>query len=236
MHGEVQEEVIPLRHVRGLDPARRSWLAWSLAAWGAVLLPACGRRPAVRATPVPAGAPVLALGDSLTFGTGAPPVASYPAQLAGLTPWRIVNAGVPGHTAAQALERLPALLQQHAPQLVIVSIGGNDFLRRMDETATRNHIRRIVERSREAGAQVLLVAVPRLNLIAAATGALSDHPLYAEIATEMGVALHAEGWSSVLGDERLRSDAIHANAQGYAQFAEGLAATARAVGLLSSAA
>lgn len=54
---------------------------------------------------------MLALGDSLTFGTGAAPDASYPAVLAGLTGWRIVNAGVPGDTAAQALERLPESLR-----------------------------------------------------------------------------------------------------------------------------
>ena len=66
---------------------------------------------------MPPGAVVLALGDSLTFGTGAPPEAAYPAELARLTGWDVVNAGVPGNTSAQARERLPALLETAGAQL-----------------------------------------------------------------------------------------------------------------------
>ena len=92
---------------------RRSVLA-ALCALAAVGLAGCGRR-AIKAQPVPAGASVLALGDSLTFGTGATPDTAYPAVLATLTGWAVVNAGVPGDTAAQAVARLPALLQEHKP-------------------------------------------------------------------------------------------------------------------------
>lgn len=195
------------------------------------LLAACGKKaPAVRGTAVPAGATVLALGDSLTFGTGATPDTAYPAVLATLTGWSVVNAGIPGHTSAQALERLPALLAEHRPALVIVSIGGNDLLRRQDENALRDNLRRTLAAVREAGAQALLVAVPRPTLAARVTGALDDHPLYAEVAGEAAVPLHAEGWSAVLADERLRSDAIHANAAGYETFARGLLGTLQKAG------
>lgn len=187
----------------------------------------------MRGTPVPAGATVLALGDSITHGTGAPPGAAYPAVLASLTGWNVVNAGVPGHTSAQALQRLPGLLAEHRPALVIVSIGGNDLLRRQDETALRDNLRRILAAVREAGAQALLVAVPRPTLAARITGSLDDHPLYAEIAAEAAVPLHAAGWSAVLADERLKSDAIHGNAAGYETFARGLLGTLQAAGLLA---
>ncbi|RRD58176.1 arylesterase [Comamonadaceae bacterium OH2545_COT-014] len=193
------------------------------------LLSAC-RRPAA-AQPVPAGATVLALGDSLTHGTGAPAGSDYPSVLASLTGWRLINAGIPGDTSTQALERLPALLQAHRPALVIVSIGGNDFLRRQPEAATRANLRAICQQALQAGAQVLIVAVPRLSL-AAALGQLSDHPLYAETARELKLPLLRDGWSNVLAQPGLRSDAVHANAQGYAQFARHLHATAVAVGLL----
>lgn len=201
---------------------RRAWLA--LAA--AVALAACGKKaPVARGSAVPAGATVLALGDSLTFGTGASPETAYPSVLARLSGWNVVNAGVPGHTSAQALERLPALLAEHQPALVIVSIGGNDLLRRQDENALRDNLRRTLAAVREAGAQALLVAVPRPTLAARVTGSLDDHPLYAEIATEAAVPLHAGGWSAVLADDRLKSDAIHANAAGYEAFAQGLVRT-----------
>jgi lysophospholipase L1-like esterase len=201
-----------------------------LAAWALV---GCGKKPGrPTATPVPPGATVLALGDSLTFGTGAAPDAAYPAVLATLTGWTVVNAGIAGHTSAQALARLPGLLAEHRPALVIVSIGGNDLLRRQDEAALRDNLRRTLAAVREAGAQALLVAVPRPTLAARVTGSLDDHPLYAEVAREAAVPLHAEGWSTVLADERLKSDAIHGNAAGYEAFARSLFDTLQATGFI----
>ncbi|MCG3189973.1 MAG: hypothetical protein LKCHEGNO_02524 [Burkholderiaceae bacterium] len=196
---------------------RRVALA-GVALFVAALFGACSKRP-VRGHPVRADAPVLALGDSLTFGSGATPETSYPAVLAGLTGWQVFNAGVPGDTSAQALQRLPGLLQEHRPALVLVSIGGNDLLRRLPEADTRANVRRICELARERGAQVLLLAVPRPSVAAAFTGSLSDHPMYAEIAAELQLPLQAGGWAGVLADESLRSDQIHANARGYAQMA-----------------
>lgn len=206
---------------------RRVLLALSAAVW----LTACGNEP--KGMALAPGATVLALGDSITFGTGAPPEASYPAVLAQLTGWNVVNAGVPGNVSAQALERQPGLLQQHAPALVLLSIGGNDFLRQMPEAQTREHIRQTVAQARAAGAQVLLVAVPRPSAASALIGSLSDHPMYEDLARELGLPLHAKGWSRVLSDASLRSDAIHANAAGYETFARGLADTLRERGLLA---
>lgn len=200
---------------------RRALLAaLTLAATG------CGRKPP-SATALPRDSVVLALGDSITHGTGAEPAAAYPARLAALTGWRVVNGGVPGDTAAQALERLPALLAEHRPALVIVSLGGNDFLRRIAATDTEAALRQVVALARDAGAQVLLVGVPQPSIGAAIGTGLSDHPLYERLADELALPLHAGGWSGVLGDAALKSDQIHANAEGYRVFAEGLAATLR---------
>ena len=200
-----------------------------LLAGGAVLA-GCGKRQPAALQALPAGSVVLALGDSITHGTGAAPEASYPVQLAQLTGWNVINAGVPGDTSAQALARLPALLAEHQPALVIVSLGGNDFLRRLPEADTAAHLRRTVTVAREAGAQVLLVAVPRPTLAAAVGAGLSDHPLYEKLAAELSLPLHAGGWAHVLGDEKFKSDQIHANAAGYRAFAEGLVTTLRATG------
>ena len=199
-----------------------------------MLLPltGCGRK-GVRAKPVPPDATVLALGDSLTSGVGASTDTAYPAVLQKLTGWKVVNGGVSGDTSAQALERLPDLLRQHQPALVIVGIGGNDFLRRQSASATRDNIRGICTQARASGAQVLLVAVPELSVLAASTGLLSDHAMYEEIASELKIPLHRRGWSTVLADAGLRSDAIHANAKGYERFAQGLVETLRSSGLLA---
>ena len=218
--------------MRAVTSVTRRGFAVRVAGAGllAAALAGCGRDKKT-AQPVPPGSTVLALGDSLTFGTGASAETSYPTVLAGLTGWNVVNAGVSGDTSAQALARLPALLAEHHPKLVIVSIGGNDFLRKLPESDTHAHVHAICKQSLDAGAQVLLVAVPQVSL-AAALGQMSDHPLYADIAAELNVPLQREGWSKVLGDSKLRSDAVHANAQGYVQFAHSLHSTAVAAGLL----
>ena len=195
-----------------------------------VTLAGCGRDKKT-AQPVPPGSTVLALGDSLTFGTGASAETSYPTVLAGLTGWNVVNAGVPGDTSAQALARLPALLAEHQPKLVIVSIGGNDFLRKLPESDTRAHVHAICKQSLDAGAQVLLVAVPRAT-VAAALGQMTDHALYAEVSKDLKIPLQREAWGEVLAQPDLRADAVHANARGYAQFARSVQGTAAAVGLL----
>jgi acyl-CoA thioesterase I len=83
-----------------------------------------------------------------------------------------------------------------------------------------------------AGAQVLLVSIPEFSAVAAATRSLSDHAMYEELGKELKVPVHAKGWSAVLSDPALRADPIHANARGYAEFAQGLAKTARGNGLL----
>ncbi len=219
------------RYVAGGQLTRRQGLV-ALAAGLAPGLWACSRQP-IHGRPVAAGATVLALGDSLTHGTGATPEASFPSVLAGLTGWAVVNAGVPGDTAALALERAGPLLQSHQPALVLLCIGGNDLLRRMDDATTRSHIQRTVVLAQAAGAQVLLIAVPRPTLAARFTGNLTDHPMYGDLAETLRVPLHRQGWAEVLADERLRADAIHANAEGYAAFARGLLATLRATGLFA---
>ena len=207
-------------------PIRRRLLLASLCA---AALAACRRKPKLAG--LPAGAAVVALGDSLTWGTGATQDASYPAVLARLTGWQVVNAGVPGDTSAGALARLPALLRDHAPRLVIVGIGGNDFLRRLPAAQTRANVGDICRQAASGGAQVLLVGIPELSALAALARSLSDHPMYAEIGAELDVPLHGGGWAAVLGDSALRSDAIHANAKGYEAFARGLAGWAAELGL-----
>jgi len=196
----------------------------------APLLAACGREAARHAT-VPAGATVLAVGDSLTFGTGAPTEAAYPARLAALTGWTVVNAGVPGNTSTQARERLPRLLAEHAPRLVLLSIGGNDFLRQLPEEQTRTNIAAMLDEIRATGALAVLVAVPRPSVMAALLSSLDDHPLYEALAKERRVPLFASGWSSVLSDPALKADRIHGNAAGYERFARDLHEFLREAGI-----
>ena len=202
--------------------SRRDWLVLSCA-----LLAGCGRR---RFRKLVAGDAILAVGDSLTAGFGAPKGADYPAQLAQILGHKVINGGVSGDTSAQALARLPDLLVQK-PKLVVVSIGGNDFLQRQPESGTRENIRKMVAGIRAADVAVVLVAIPHFTT-GALLGVVSEHPLYAELADELDVPLLQGAWAEILGDKDLKSDAVHANAAGYRLFEERLAGFLRKLGVV----
>ena len=183
-------------------------------------------------TALPANSTVLILGDSLTQGVGASSAqTNYPALLKQQSQWNIINGGVSGNTSAQALARLPELLQQHQPKLVIISIGGNDFLQRLPNSDTQANFAQSIALSQQSGAQVLLVAVPELTL-AAAVGHPNDHAMYAQLAQSHQVHLLEDAWSDVLADDTLRSDAVHANDAGYQVFSKLLVKRLQHIGWL----
>jgi acyl-CoA thioesterase-1 len=194
------------------SPARRRTLAMLVS----LALPGCTGRG--KHAVLPRDATVIALGDSLTYGTGASPAASYPALLAARTGWRIHNAGVPGDTASQACARLPDLVATHRPALVLVLVGGNDFLRRLPDAGIREALAACVGHARDADAAVAVIPVPRPAL----TG-LADAPLYAETARALDVPLIDAGLSELLRLPAMRADAVHLNADGYRAMAERVA-------------
>ena len=69
----------------------------------------------------------------------------------------VINASISGETTAGALRRLPALLEEHQPTLVVVELGGNDGLRGHPIPSLRENLRDIVTSSQEAGARVLIL-------------------------------------------------------------------------------
>jgi lysophospholipase L1-like esterase len=189
----------------------------------ALLLAACGG-PALE--PLPPDATVLALGDSLTWGTGAARAESYPAVLAELTGLEVINAGVPGEISSRGRERLPGLLAEHQPELVILVHGGNDTLRKLPPATTRANLLAMVERSRAAGARVVMLGVPGRNLL------LSAPAFYEEVAAEAGVPIDTGVLPRLLRDSAMKSDPIHFNAAGYRRLAEAVRELLRDSGAL----
>jgi acyl-CoA thioesterase-1 len=169
---------------------------------------------------VPAGATVLVLGDSLSYGTGANTGEDYPTLLAKSTGWNVINEGIPGDTSAGGLARLPSLLEQHQPKLLIVELGGNDFLHHAPHTETIANLKAILAEAKANSVTTILVAIPEINALKAAVGNLSDHPLYETLAKETNTPLITDVFSDVLSDRALKSDQIHANAKGYAVVSE----------------
>ena len=190
-----------------------------LAAAGAVMattLAGCGRSGA-KLERLAADAVILAFGDSLTFGTGAQAAQSYPAQLEKLLGRKVVAAGVPGEVSAAGLARLPAVLDQVQPRLLILCHGGNDFIRKQGDAQAANNIRAMIRLAKARGAAVVLVGVPKPGLFP------SPPDFYADIASEFSVPYEDTVLKKILSDNALKSDLIHPNAAGYARLAQGIA-------------
>lgn len=107
---------------------------------------------------------VLVVGDSLTAEYGLRRGSGWVALLqqrldSEKVPGRMVNAGISADTTSGGRSRLPALLRQHQPAVVIIELGGNDALRGMPLSMTRDNLAAMARLSREAGARVLLVGM-----------------------------------------------------------------------------
>ena len=169
---------------------------------------------------------VVAFGDSITFGTGAEPRESYPAVLEQMIGRRVVNAGVPGEVTAEGLSRLPQILDQEKPALLILCHGGNDTLRQLSRMQAADNIREMVRLARQRGVVVVLIAVPSLGL------SVSPAPMYRDIAKELKIPLEEKTLSDILADGSLKSDLIHPNATGYRRLAEAVAMLLKKIGAI----
>ncbi len=164
-----------------------------------------------------AGETIVCFGDSLTEGVGASEGEDYPSALSRQLALPVVNAGRRGDTTAQALERLSDALSNTNPRLVIVLLGGNDFLRQLSRQETRKNLEEIVRRIQARGAMAVIVGM-RLGLF---TDEFS--PIFEETAKQVGALYVPQVTKGILNDSSLKSDPIHPNGAGYRLMAERIA-------------
>ena len=120
-------------------------------------------RPSPPAPPAPSRT-LLVLGDSLSAEYGLPRGSGWVTLLGQRLDkehpgWHVVNASISGETTSGGRARLPALLSRHRPDLVVIELGGNDALRGLSLSQTREHLQAMVQASRSAGAKVLLLGM-----------------------------------------------------------------------------
>ncbi len=72
---------------------------------------------------------------------------------------QVINASISGDTTAGGVQRLPSLLEQHEPQLVLIELGANDALRGLPLTQTRRNLERMIALCKKASAHVVLIGI-----------------------------------------------------------------------------
>lgn len=159
------------------------------------------------------GTTIVALGDSLVQGVGATKENDFPAVLSKLIGEPIINMGISGNTSADGLARVGEVATQD-PKIVLVLLGGNDYLRKVSIEQTFKNIDDIVLRLQSQGAVVVLLGVQG--------GILSDQyeKYFEEIAKNRGTLYVPNVLDGIIGRPNLMSDAIHPNDIGYKKIAE----------------
>jgi acyl-CoA thioesterase-1 len=171
---------------------------------------------------------VVFLGDSITSGFGlAPDEAAFPVLVAQRLaaegrPIDAVLAGVPGSTSAGGLKRLPLALAAH-PDVLVVELGGNDFLMGLPLQELAANLLAIVEAAHAGGCRVLLAGLALPDGLLGSRRARDFEAVHAEVAQEQEVPLVPDLLEDVLGDpRRMQRDAIHPSAEGHRVAAENL--------------
>ena len=155
---------------------------------------------------------VLVLGDSISAGYGVPAGSGWVALLdtairtQGTT---VVNASISGETTEGGKARLPGLLSEHRPSVVVLELGGNDGLRGFPLAVTRANLERMIADAKASGATVLLVGM-RIPPNYGPRYTEGFHALYGELSEAHGTALVPfllEGIAGIPGN--MQEDGIH---------------------------
>lgn len=157
--------------------------------------------------------PIVAFGDSLVAGHGAGWNKDFVNQLEDRIGLDIVNLGVNGDTTALALERIDAVTDKD-PSVVIILLGGNDYLRKVPIDETFSNLGKIIDIIEADGGRVLLLGVRG--------GLLRDifEERFEEFAKSKDVEFVPNVLDGLIGKKELMSDAIHPNNAGYAIIAD----------------
>lgn len=165
---------------------------------------------------LPHDAVILAFGDSLTAGVGTSKDKSYPTVLQSLAGLEVINAGISGEVTSDGLKRLPALIEKHSPDLMILMEGGNDILRNTDYELIRDNLEQMILLAKSHNIQVVLLGIPEKKLLS------SSAPFYQELADKHKLVYEHNLISELLRTPSLKSDPVHFNEQGYQKMAEGI--------------
>lgn len=197
----------------------KPWLSFILIFTACLVLAGCADSTRnIRNLKMGRGRSIVAFGDSITAGYGVEANQAYPEIVAQILGLPIINRGVNGDTTATARQRLEEDVIAEDPWMVIVELGGNDFLTHVPKTTTASNLKVIVETLQARGSVVVLL---QMNI-----GLFVDEygKIYKDIAHETGAMLIPGVLDDILDHaSRRQDDRIHPNAEGHRLMGERVA-------------
>ena len=168
--------------------------------------------PSIRNYPS-SGTDIVAFGDSLVWGEGADEGRDFVSLLSQRIGQPIINLGNPGDTTAAGLARISGLDQYH-PKVVILLLGGNDYLKRVPSDETFVNLGTLIQDIQSRGAVVLLLGIRG--------GVLVDHfaPQFERLRDTYHTAYVSDVLGGLFGNHEFMSDEVHPNNLGYAKIAD----------------
>ena len=152
---------------------------------------------------------IVCFGDSLTFGTGAGKGMDYPSQLAKMIDKTVINKGVPGDTTTSALERMNRDVLSKNPDIVLITLGGNDLKNGVSVDVAFGNLKHIVQTIQKQGTKVIIGGL-RFPGIDRGFG-----KGYEDLAQQTGAMLVPNIFDGIAKNPNLMSDPIHPNNSGY---------------------
>jgi len=160
-------------------------------------------------------ATLLVVGDSLSAAHGIERDAGWVNLLRQRlgSQHQVINASISGDTTSSGAARLPALLKRHAPDIVLLELGGNDGLRGLSPQQMKLNLSDMIEKSQAAGARVLLLGIEiPPNYGAAYTDAFRG--VFRQLSEEYAIPLVPFILDGVaLQDAMMQDDGIHPTAE-----------------------
>ncbi|MCX6703569.1 MAG: GDSL-type esterase/lipase family protein [Candidatus Zambryskibacteria bacterium] len=171
-------------------------------------------KPATKITNYPSsGDSIVAFGDSLIEGVGATEGNDLVSQLSKKIGEPIINLGIAGNTTEEGVARVDRIAE-YKPKVVLVLLGGNDYLRKVPKAETFKNLETIVTKVQSMGAVVVLLGVQG--------GVFTDpyEDLFEDLAKKKGVVYVSNVLEGLIGNQKYMSDAVHPNDAGYAKIVE----------------
>ncbi len=166
------------------------------------------------------GTHIITLGDSLANGFGVDENDSFAIKVPQILGKSAIKLGIDGEISSGLLARIDSELQGKNLGAIIISIGGNDFLRKLDRATTEQNIKAIVQKAKAKSSCVVLLGVPD-GILGGLAGGVSR--VYYDISESEGVLLESSAMPQILKQHSLKVDEIHPNKDGHAIIAQNIA-------------